>query len=166
LVTVEVRHTASSEEVEALLARIREVPGYVYPFHTYMAEHDYSWLEAHQTWYEQIRAERWLPLKYKELLFLTSALVKLFETGIRTHIKKALEFGATRDEILETIEVAAHTGGGGVPVLAVRVLLEVLEDKELPKGPQWVTNGGTRRSRSRKTLTGTRGMPRERARGR
>jgi alkylhydroperoxidase/carboxymuconolactone decarboxylase family protein YurZ len=135
---IDTRHKAAPEEVERLLARIRKVPGYVYPFHTYMADHDFSWLEAHQTWYEQIRAERWLPLKYKELLFLTAACVKLFEPGVRTHITKALELGATPDEVLETIEVAAHTGGGGVPVLAVRVLIEVLERRELPKGPEWI----------------------------
>ena len=133
-----VRHTASREEVERLLARIRKVPGYVYPFHTYLAEHDFSWLDAHQDWYEQIRAERWLPLKYKELLFVTAGLLKLFEPGVRTHITKALELGATPDEILETIEVAAHTGGGAIPVLGVRVLIEVLEGRELPKGPEWV----------------------------
>lgn len=129
---------ADDERVERLLDRVRKCPGYIYPFHEYIAEKDYAWLEAFQGWYEQVRAPRWLPLKYKELLFLTAACLKYHETGIRTHITKALELGATEEEILETIEVATHTGGGGVPVIAVRILLEVLQGKELPKGPRWM----------------------------
>jgi len=138
MTSTKVRHKAPTKEVEALLARIREVPGYVYPFHTYLAEHDFSWLEAHQDWYEQIRAERWLPLKYKELLFITATLLKLFEPGARTHIRKALDLGASSDEILETIEVAAHTGGGAILVLGVRVLIEEVGGRKLPAGPDWV----------------------------
>jgi alkylhydroperoxidase/carboxymuconolactone decarboxylase family protein YurZ len=152
--------TGSSPDVDALLARIRKVPGYVYPFHTYIAEHDYSWLEAHQSWYEQVRAERWLPLKYKELLFVTAALLKLFEPGVRTHITNALRLGATADEILETIEVAAHTGGGAIPVLGVRVLIEVTEGRELERGPVWMPSSAS--GGSRPTVRG-RAAPRARA---
>ena len=135
---VVVRNKGSADEVKALLDRIREVPGYVYPFHTYMAENDYSWLEAHQTWYEQVRAERWIPLKYKELLFLTASCINRFESGLRTHMTNALRVGATKDEILETLEVAAHTGGGGILVLGVRILMEVLEGREITKTPEWI----------------------------
>lgn len=131
------------EKVQQLLDRARKCPGYVYPFHEYLARHDYEWAETYQSWYEQVRAERWLPLKYKELLFITAACIKYHETGIRTHITKALELGASKEEILETIEVATHTGGGGVPVIAIRILLEVLEDRELPKGPHWVSKQET-----------------------
>jgi alkylhydroperoxidase/carboxymuconolactone decarboxylase family protein YurZ len=131
---------AENQKVQDFLERVKQVPGYVYPFHEYIATHDYEWAEAFQTWYEEVRAPRWLPLKYKELLFVTAACIKYHEPGIRTHITKALELGATEEEILETIEVATHTGGGGVPVIAIRILLEVLESKELPQGPKWVGN--------------------------
>lgn len=129
---------ADEDKVQKLLDRARVCPGYVYPFHEYLARNDYEWAETYQSWYEQVRAPRWLPLKYKELLFITAACIKGHETGIKTHITKALELGATKEEVLETIEVASHTGGGGVPVMAVRILIEVLEGKELPKGPVWV----------------------------
>jgi alkylhydroperoxidase/carboxymuconolactone decarboxylase family protein YurZ len=115
------------QRVRRLLERTERCPGYVYPFHEYLAEKDYEWAETYQSWYEQVRAPRWLPLKYKELLFITAACIKYHEPGIRTHVTKALELGATEEEILETIEVATHTGGGGVPVIAIRILLEVLE---------------------------------------
>ena len=122
-------------KIQRLLERAKRSAGYVYPFLEYLARNDYEWAEAYQTWREQVRAQRWLPLSYKELLYLTAACIKYHETGIRTHIIRALELGATKDEILETIEVATHTGGGGVPVIAIRILLEVLEGKEVPKGP-------------------------------
>jgi alkylhydroperoxidase/carboxymuconolactone decarboxylase family protein YurZ len=150
------RPRGSARDVEELLDRVRTVPGYVYPFHTYLADHDFTWLQAFQSWYEQLRAERWLPLKYKELLFVTAACLGLHETGMRTHMRKALELGATSDEILETIEVAAHTGGAGVLVPAVRILVETVEGKELPKGPQWVADDAPRAAAGGKSPRGGR----------
>jgi alkylhydroperoxidase/carboxymuconolactone decarboxylase family protein YurZ len=126
------------ERVQRLLERVKQSAGYVYPFHEYLARNDYEWAEAYQTWCEQVRAPRCLPLKYKELLYLTASCIHRHEAGLRTHITKALELGATKEEILETIEVATHTGGGGIPVIATRILVEVLEGKKLPKGPTWV----------------------------
>ena len=127
------------QRVQQLLERVRRSAGYVYPFHEYLAKNDYEWAEAYLSWCEQVRAPRHLPLKYKELLYLTASCLYRHEAGLRTHITKALELGATREEILETIEVATHTGGGGVPVGAVRILVEVLEGIELPKGPEWAS---------------------------
>jgi len=38
------------------------------------------------------------------------AITHMYETGLRIHIRNALKFGATREEILEVFEIAAVLG--------------------------------------------------------
>src|SRR5690606_24199064 len=109
----------------------------VYPTYEYLIEHDIEFSESYFALFKLLRTERALPLKYKELLFITAACIRYHERGIRTHITRALQLGATHDEVLETIEVATHTGGGGVPVLAVRILKEVIEGAPIDGAPKW-----------------------------
>lgn len=125
------------ERVRAFLRRVYQSRGYVYASDKFLAEGDYEWALARQAFYEKVREERFLPLKYKELLFITVACAHGHETGMRTHIKKALDLGASKNEILETIEVASLTCGGGVLVTGLRILMEVLGDKTVPRDPAW-----------------------------
>lgn len=129
---------ATEKQIQELLDDIQAWQGYLYPYYEYIVRNDYEYAKSYFDWFKQVKAPRHLPLKYKELLFITAACLKFHETGMRTHITRALQLGATKEEILETIEVATHTGGGGVPVLGVRILMEVLEGNEVQKTPMWV----------------------------
>ncbi|MBN3801482.1 gamma-carboxymuconolactone decarboxylase [Paraburkholderia sp. Ac-20336] len=59
---------------------------------------------------------------------------QLYAPGVARHIERALSFGATRDELVEVLElistIGIHTSNVGVPVL-----LEVLEEEGLRDGP-------------------------------
>lgn len=67
--------------------------------------------------------------KFKELCYISinAAATHLHVPGIRPHIKRALELGATAHEIVEVLELAStlgiHTMNIGVPLL-VEVLVE------------------------------------------
>ncbi|MFM0550241.1 carboxymuconolactone decarboxylase family protein [Paraburkholderia sediminicola] len=58
---------------------------------------------------------------------------QLYAPGVARHIERALSFGATRDELIEVLElistIGIHTSNVGVPVL-----LEVLEEEGLRHG--------------------------------
>ncbi|BCG01410.1 hypothetical protein PPGU19_059780 (plasmid) [Paraburkholderia sp. PGU19] len=59
---------------------------------------------------------------------------QLYGPGVAHHIERALGFGATREELMEVLElistIGIHTSNVGVPVL-----LEVLEEEGLRAGP-------------------------------
>ena len=65
-----------------------------------------------------------LPSKVKELIYIAidAATTHLYEPGIRTHIRRALDQGATKEEILEVFELVSvlglHSCTVGIPALA------------------------------------------------
>ena len=70
--------------------------------------------------------------KVKELIYIAvdAATTHLYEPGLRVHMRNALQRGATREEILEVLELVSVIGMHSC-ALGVPVLLE-----ELTKGPQ------------------------------
>lgn len=64
-----------------------------------------------------------LPPKIKELIYIAidSSTTHLYEPGLGQHIKNALKYGATKEEIMEVFELTSvlgiHTITMGVPVL-------------------------------------------------
>jgi alkylhydroperoxidase/carboxymuconolactone decarboxylase family protein YurZ len=68
-----------------------------------------------------------LPDKTKELILiaLNAATTHLYAAGVRRHIQNALKLGATRDEILQVIELTVVLGIHGCN-LAVPILAEEL----------------------------------------
>ncbi|HEY1825262.1 MAG TPA: carboxymuconolactone decarboxylase family protein [Acidimicrobiales bacterium] len=74
--------------------------------------------------------------KTKEFIYITvdANATHMYLPGARTHIKKALEFGATADEIMEVLELAATLGIHAMNI-GVPILVEVLNEKGLRTGP-------------------------------
>lgn len=77
-----------------------------------------------------------LPPKYKELIMIAInvAATHMYGPGVRRHIQNALEKGATREEILEAIQLTTvlgiHACNIGIPILAEE--LEVQKEKSPP----------------------------------
>ncbi len=65
-----------------------------------------------------------LPPKVKELIYIAinANVTHLYEPGLREHIRRAFDQGATKEEILEVLELISsmgiHSCSLGVPVLA------------------------------------------------
>lgn len=93
------------------------------PLWTTLNEWDADFLEA----YLRLRSVPFkkgpLPKKIKELILIAinAATTHLYAPGVRRHIRNALQHGATRDEILETIELTTvlgiHSSNVAVPIL-------------------------------------------------
>lgn len=77
-----------------------------------------------------------LPDKIKEFVYVAvdSAATHLYTPGIRQHVRAALDAGATREEVMEVLELTStlgiHAANIGVPLL-----LEVLEEEGMRDGP-------------------------------
>ena len=68
-----------------------------------------------------------LPPKYKELILIAinAATTHLYGPGVRRHIQNALKAGATKEEILETVQLTTVMGIHSCN-LAVPILMEEL----------------------------------------
>jgi alkylhydroperoxidase/carboxymuconolactone decarboxylase family protein YurZ len=64
-----------------------------------------------------------LPAKFKELIYVAidASTTHLYNPGTRIHIANALKQGATRDEVMEVLQVVSvlgiHTMSTGLPIL-------------------------------------------------
>ena len=69
-----------------------------------------------------------LPPKVKELLYIAidASATHMYEPGLRVHIRNALRYGATRDEIMEVYQLTSSLGVHTV-TMGVPALLEVME---------------------------------------
>ena len=68
-----------------------------------------------------------LPRKTKELIAVGISVIRDCESCMQWHIEQAAKAGASRQEILEAVEVGIEMGGGRATVSA-RFALEVMDD--------------------------------------
>ena len=90
-----------------------------------LRELDPEYLEAYLAFRSVPHKQGPLPQKYKELIMIAinAATTHLYGPGVRRHMQNALKAGATRDEILETIQLTTVMGIHACN-LAVPILLE------------------------------------------
>jgi AhpD family alkylhydroperoxidase len=81
-----------------------------------------SFVEMEQKTYSDGNLEK----KYKELTAVGISVVINCESCMEWHIKQALDAGATREQVIESIEVGIEMGGGPATVSA-RFAMKVLE---------------------------------------
>lgn len=68
-----------------------------------------------------------LSQKFKELIGVALSIAKQCKFCVAWHVKRALEAGATREEVIETSMVAG-TLGGGPSLMFTSYVLKALED--------------------------------------
>ena len=112
-----------SERQEALKADFTEKRGYWHQFWNEILVLDPDFFEA----YTHFSSVPWvsgvLEPKVKELIYTAFdvSATHLYTPGLRLHIKNAIGYGATREEILEVMELASvigiHACTVGVPIL-------------------------------------------------
>jgi AhpD family alkylhydroperoxidase len=85
---------------------------------------------AFQQLFAKTMNEGKLPVKQKELIALAVGLAVRCEPCIKLHVQKSLAAGATKEEILETVQVVLMMGGGPVYTYIPKVIetIEALQD--------------------------------------
>jgi AhpD family alkylhydroperoxidase len=71
-----------------------------------------------------------LSRKVKELILIGINLVRRYETGLKLHIKGALDAGAKEEEIYETIVTAMLSGSASAIISGPQILLEELKKRK------------------------------------
>ena len=69
-------------------------------------------MKAVRSGYLETKFEEVIPSKYKRLMLLAEAVVLRCEACIALHVKGAVEEGATKEEIIETLATCVLMGGG------------------------------------------------------
>lgn len=104
-----------------------EVRGYWAPFLEALLELAPEFLEAYVVFSGVPWTAGSLQPKFKELVYVAidAATTHLYEPGLRAHIRNALRYGATKEELIEVLELVSligiHSCAVGVPALMAEV---------------------------------------------
>jgi 4-carboxymuconolactone decarboxylase len=104
---------ATQEEKQAYIDDMARRRGYVLGYHKGMAEADFDALKAADNLVSAVYTrERLLDRKTKELLFCATLTVMRAGKGhLQSHIRAAMQHGASAQEVLEAIEIALPEAG-------------------------------------------------------
>src|SRR5262245_30479819 len=69
-----------------------------------------------------------LSVKVKELIVMGVLASRGLQYGVAAHMRRAIEYGATKEELFEAIKAAAVPGGGVAYSVGVRALQELEQD--------------------------------------
>ena len=75
-----------------------------------------------------VGADGALSVKVKELVVLGVLASRGLQYGVAAHMRRAIEYGATREELFEAIKAAAVPGGGVAYSVGIRALQELEQD--------------------------------------
>lgn len=97
----------TNDERQAFVDRMYKERGYVLDFHKVMVAEDFEYLKSYNQLIEAgYTKQRSLDAKTKELLYtVILTAVKASVEQIRGHIKMAIHYGATKQEVLEALEL-------------------------------------------------------------
>jgi alkylhydroperoxidase/carboxymuconolactone decarboxylase family protein YurZ len=97
-----------------------------------LAGMDPKFLEKYHSIYQYVvHVKDSLPLKVKELIIMSFAAAGAREPGVRTHMRQAIEAGATPEEVLEALQTASLPGGGHIVTFGVLILRDIMREKGL-----------------------------------
>lgn len=73
-----------------------------------------------------------LSVKVKELIVLGILASRGLQYGVEAHMRRAIEYGATQEELFEAIKAAAVPGGGVAYSVGIRALQTLEQDGAFP----------------------------------
>ncbi len=126
---------APDENAQSIRKDFERVHGTWSPAWDSMLRLDPGFVAAYVTFSGVPQRRNHLDPKVREFIALAAdaCATQLYAPGVAHHLERALAFGATREELMEVLELVStigiHTSNVGVPVL-----LEVLEEEGLRHG--------------------------------
>ena len=74
-----------------------------------------------------------LTVKVKEFVVMGVLASRGLQYGVAAHMRRAIEYGATKEELFEAIKAAAVPGGGVAYSVGVRALQELEQEGAFPQ---------------------------------
>jgi len=112
-----------SEQARDLKAKFIAERGYWNPFWDGLLSLSPDFFEAYLNFSSVPWTTGVLEPKFKELIYVAidASTTHLYEPGLRQHIRNAIKYGATKEEVMEVLQLTSvlgiHTCTLGVPVL-------------------------------------------------
>jgi alkylhydroperoxidase/carboxymuconolactone decarboxylase family protein YurZ len=105
----------------------QEASPYGYPYWEWVAREDPEYVKARKPLSDLSVGEgKALPIKYREMVIIGILAYRgASQEGILAHIRRAVQHGATKRELLEAIQSAAVPGGGPTFSAGVRALMQL-----------------------------------------
>ena len=99
---------------------------YGYPFWEWVAREDPEYVRARQPLSElSIGEGKELSVKYREMVIIGILAFRGRKEGVIAHMRRAIDHGATKRELLEAIQSAAVPGGGPTFSTGAQALMEL-----------------------------------------
>jgi AhpD family alkylhydroperoxidase len=121
---------------EAIVKRGERRRGFVPYWLRTMAEVDVDFLEAYERIYELTAVRKGkLPPKVREMIVVAAVAIGGYLPGLKDHVRRAIELGATREELVEVFQSAYFHTGALTLVHGMVALIDVLKELEEEKKP-------------------------------
>ena len=119
--------TERAQRADALIARMKEARGYIYPEWEFAARQDPDFVETYNRIYEQGLGDgRHVSAKVREFVAIALLAFRGAEkAGLVAHMKRAIRLGATREEICEVLETCLVPGGAPTFHRGLTALIEL-----------------------------------------
>jgi alkylhydroperoxidase/carboxymuconolactone decarboxylase family protein YurZ len=130
-------------EARTLADRMYEPRGYIHEWHLYLAQRRPEVLDLWEQLTRTANRTSRLPTKYRECVYVGVLSAIGEEAAAKNHMHKALDHGATEQELLDAVMAAFNPTGAITMVHGIRALVEVLVERglyELPDVPYRVTD--------------------------
>jgi alkylhydroperoxidase/carboxymuconolactone decarboxylase family protein YurZ len=99
---------------------------YGYPFWEWVAKEDPEYVKARQPLSAlSIGEGKELSVKHREMVIIGILAFRGRKEGVLAHMRRAIEHGATKRELLEAIQSAAVPGGGPTFSTGAQALMEL-----------------------------------------
>ncbi|MBI2846897.1 MAG: carboxymuconolactone decarboxylase family protein [Chloroflexi bacterium] len=116
-------------ESKRVLEKIRADRGEVRSWRETLAPLDPTYLElSHDIFMHVMEKRKAISRKNKELMVMAIDAAVHYVPGVKVHMTSAKKFGATKDEVVEALEVASLVTGVHALSLTMPVLQEVYPD--------------------------------------
>jgi alkylhydroperoxidase/carboxymuconolactone decarboxylase family protein YurZ len=116
-----------AERAEALIARMKQTRGYIYPEWEFAAREDPEFVEAYNRIYELGLGEgRHVSAKVREFVAIALLAYRGSEkAALLAHMHRAMRLGASREELFEVLESCMVPGGAPTFHRGLSALLEL-----------------------------------------
>jgi alkylhydroperoxidase/carboxymuconolactone decarboxylase family protein YurZ len=116
---------------KALRKAMSEERGYFQAHWAFMLEKDPDFLEAYNNLYSRgLNDGTTLPIKTREFIAIAILAYRGLTDAVYEHSKRALRYGATKEELLAAIETTIVPGGAPTFATGLRALMRIEEDEK------------------------------------